>query len=129
MAWLLPNKSPLVSLLIDPNVWSLPVFPWAFVLHSPLKINIMSSARRKLLPSPLAGSQYCVSSIIRGRRLSFGQPLHLIQYMKRGGWVYLRANSGLGYPGSSLPSRLSLSPTNLLIGRIFPVCIHGVGVT
>ena len=40
--------------------------------------------------------------------------------MKSCGWVYLRANSGLVYPGSSLLSWLSLSPTNLLIRRIFP---------
>ena len=107
-----------------------PVLPRAFVLRYPLKLSIMPSARRQLLPSPsLVWSQTCVSSPTRGRRLicrdSLLTPFSGLGAVDRATWELIR---GLGYSGSSLSYWLSLSSATSFIGRIFPVCIHEVGM-
>ena len=102
---------------------------WVSVMRSPQELSIMPSAEADfshLHALPTARPGYPVPPVVEGWHK--GNSLnYLIQWVMSKDGVTWDLIWGLGYSGSSLPSLLSLSSTNLLLGRIFSG-LSGVGL-
>ena len=121
-------------------LWFNQVCPWCqlclsplsiSVLWSPAEVNLRTVWRRQLLriTTPCRQPDLVASStVVNG--LSFGAVV--LPYSKGSAQRMRPPESfirSLGYPGSSLPSWMGLSPANLLYREDFPQSTYGVGMT